>query len=256
MKLGQVACQLYTVRDHLQKPADIAATLRRVREIGYTAVQLSGLGPVKNEDLAQMLKDAGLTCCASHEPGEQLLGEPQRVIEKLRLLNCRIAAYPWPGTNPPFGSEKDVREFARQLNATGRVLHDAGIAFCYHNHHMEFRRVGNRTVLEMIYAETDAAFVKVELDTYWVQFGGGDPAAWCRRMKGRLVNLHMKDYAVNDSNQVVFAEVGSGNLDWPGIIAAADAAGCQWFLVEQDTCPGNPFESLKKSYDFVQGHLV
>lgn len=256
MKLSQLACQLYTVRDHLQKPADIAASLLRVRELGYTAVQLSGLGPVDDDELARMLKDAGLTCCASHEPGEALLDHPQHVVERLQKLGCLIAAYPWPGMNPPFASVGEVCDFARRLNATGRALHEAGITFCYHNHHMEFRRVDGRTVLETIYAETDPQFVKAELDTYWVQFGGGDPAAWCRKMRGRLVNLHMKDYAINDQNQVVFAEVGSGNLDWPGIIAAADTAGCKWFLVEQDTCPGNPFDSLKKSYDFVQKNLA
>jgi sugar phosphate isomerase/epimerase len=36
-------------------------------------------------------------------------------------------------------------------------------------------------------------------------------------------------------------------LDWPGIFAAAEAVGTQWYLVEQDTCPGDPFESLRTS---------
>ena len=256
MNLHQVAAQLYTVRDHLKTPREIAASLRKVRTIGYEAVEISGMGAIDDGELARMLKNEGLACCATHEDGETLLANPERVIGKLQSFGCRITTYPWPGTNPPFGTLHEVREFARKLNAAGEAFHKAGITFCYHNHHMEFRRVAGKTVLEILYAETDARFVQAELDTYWVQFGGGDPAAWCRKMRGRLVNLHMKDYAINDQNQVVFAEVGSGNLDWPGIIAAADTAGCKWFLVEQDTCPGNPFDSLKKSYDFVQGHLV
>ena len=148
-----------------------------------------------------------------------------------------------------------MREFARKLNAAGEAFHKAGITFCYHNHHMEFRRVAGKTVLEILYAETEARFVQAELDTYWVQFGGGDPADWCKRMKDRLVVLHMKDYAISTKNEVVFAEVGSGNLNWPAIIAAAEESGCRWFVPEQDVCPRDPFESLKQSFQFIRANL-
>jgi len=255
MKPGQIAAQLYTVRDHLKTPADIAVSLKKVRAIGYTAVQLSGLGTIDDNELASILKEEGLTCCATHESGEALFSKPQTVIERLRKLDCRITTYPWPGTNPPFDTLSNIKMFARQLNATGNVLHDAGITFCYHNHHMEFRRVGGKTVLEILFAETDPKFVQAELDTYWVQFGGGDPVDWCRRMKGRLAVLHMKDYAISAKNEAVFAEVGNGNLNWPAIVSAAKAAGCRWFVPEQDICPGDPFASLKTSYEFIRQHL-
>ena len=255
MNLHQVAAQLYTVRDSLKTPKDIAASLRKIRGIGYEAVELSGIGPIADLELARILKGEGLTCCASHEPDELLFAHPNRVIEKLRMLDCRIAVYPWPGMNPSFASIHDVREFAKKLNVAGREFHSAGITFCYHNHHMEFRRLAGKTVLEILYAETDARFMQAELDTYWVQFGGGDPTDWCRRMKDRLVVLHMKDYAINTKNEVGFAEVGSGNLDWATIVPTAEAAGCRWFVPEQDVCPGNPFESLKQSFQYIRTNL-
>ncbi len=254
MKLEQVACQLYTVREHLRKPRDIAASLAKVRAIGYGAVQLSGLGEIKAPELARMLKDEGLVCAATHEPGDEILDRPQAVAERLRLLNCRVVAYPWPG-GVSFDTLPQVRAFAARLDAAGAILREAGIALCYHNHHLEFRRIGGGPVLEILFAETNPLHVAAELDTYWVQFGGGDPVDWCRRMKGRLVNLHMKDYAISAKNEVVFAEVGSGNLNWPAIVRAADESGCRWFSVEQDTCPGDPFESLRKSYEFVKQYL-
>lgn len=254
MKLDQVACQLYTVRDHLKTPRAIAASLEKVKAIGYGAVQLSGLGPVDVKELAKMLKDTGLSCAATHEPGDDILDRPAAVAERLRLLNCRVVAYPWPG-GVSFDTVESVRRFAARLDAAGAVLRQAGIALCYHNHHLEFRRIAGGMVLEILFAETDPKHLGAELDTYWVQFGGGDPVDWCRRMKGRLVNLHMKDYAISAKNEVVFAEVGSGNLNWPAIVRAADESGCRWFFVEQDICPGDPFESLKKSYDFVKQYL-
>jgi sugar phosphate isomerase/epimerase len=66
----------------------------------------------------------------------------------------------------------------------------------------------------------------------------------------------MKDYVVTVENQPQWTEVGSGNLDWKRIIAAAEASGCEWYVVEQDTCPGDPFDSLRKSYGFIRDHLV
>jgi sugar phosphate isomerase/epimerase len=64
----------------------------------------------------------------------------------------------------------------------------------------------------------------------------------------RLPVLRCKDYGFGTNNQPYFAEIGYGNLDFPAIVAAADAAGCEWFVVEQDTCPRDPFVSLEKSY--------
>ena len=52
-----------------------------------------------------------------------------------------------------------------------------------------------------------------ELDTYWIQHGGGDPAAWIRKLKGRADIIHLKDMAMDGRTQL-FAEVGEGNLNW------------------------------------------
>ena len=88
MKLNQVAAQLYTCRDLLKTPAEIAKTLRRVREAGYTAVQISGMGPIAEEELNAILDGEGLTCCATHENGAVILNETQKVIERLQKLRC------------------------------------------------------------------------------------------------------------------------------------------------------------------------
>ena len=80
--------------------------------------------------------------------------------------------------------------------------------------------------------------------------------AWCESLKGRLPLLHMKDYQFKADNSPIYCEVGSGNLNFKKIIAAAEASGCEWFIVEQDTCPGDPFDSVKKSFDYIKAHLV
>ena len=44
------------------------------------------------------------------------------------------------------------------------------------------------------------------------------------------------------------AEIGEGNMNWPGIVAACESAGSQWYVVEQDTCAGDPFDSIAISF--------
>jgi sugar phosphate isomerase/epimerase len=254
MKLNQVALQLYTLRDFLKTPADIATSLRRVNEIGYQAVQLSGLGPIPEADVVEICHDNNLTVCATHEKSDLILNEPSEVVERLNKFGCRLTAYPYPA-GVKFDTLDAVKDFCRRLNAAGKVLHEAGQVLCYHNHHIEFQRVAGKPVLEIIFAETDPRYLHGEPDTYWVQHGGGDPVDWCHRLKGRLPIIHLKDYTVLPDNKVTFTEIGNGNLNWKKIIAAAEAAGCRWFCVEQDTCPGDPFASVKQSLDFIRDNL-
>jgi len=254
VNIDQVALQLYTLRDSLKTPSDIAAALRRVREIGYRAVQVSGLGPIEPGELREMLDGEGLTLCATHESADEILDAPERVVERLRALGCDLTAYPYP-RGVDFGSEGSVQELIQKLDHAGKVLAQAGMTLCYHNHQHEFRRLGDRLILERIYGETDPRHLQGEIDTYWVQYGGGDPVAWCEKLSGRLPILHLKDYQVGVDNQPTFAEIGRGNLDFKAIVAAAEASGCRWFAVEQDTCEGDPFDSVRESFEYIRAHL-
>jgi len=155
-----------------------------------------------------------------------------------------------------FGEEASVKALIARLNAAGKVLHENGIVLTYHNHGIEFYRLDGKILLERIYEETDPNYLQGELDTYWVQFGGGDPTDWVQKLKGRSPLLHLKDYKMTADNKVTFSEVGYGTLKFKEIIAAADEAGCEWYMVEQDTTPGDPFDSLKMSFDYIAANLV
>ncbi len=256
MKVQQVAAQLYTVRDYLKTPTDIAASMKKVREAGYTAVQVSGLGPIHEAELLDILDGEGLVCCSTHESSDTILNEPEKIVERLAKLGCTYTAYPYP-SGVDFSSLDAVKELARRLNHAGKVLHDAGRVLTYHNHNIEFCHVGGKAALEVIYDETDPRYVQSEIDTYWVQAGGACPVEWCTRMKGRAPLLHLKDFGVNEKNQGVMSEIGRGNINWKKVIAAAEEGGCEWFIVEQDRdwINNDPFESLKVSLEYIQNRL-
>ncbi len=255
MKINQIAAQLYTVRDLCQTAAGLAATAAKLRRIGYEAVQLSGHGPIPLEEIRKIMAGEGLTICATHEPSEVILDDPERAIANLREVGCTLTAYPYP-RGVDFTDAGSVTQLVRKLDAAGAKFRAAGLTLGYHNHEIEFLKFQGTTVLGYLYAHTDPANLAAELDTYWVHFGGGDCVDWCRRLRGRLPFIHLKDYMMTRERKPTFCEIGAGTLPFDRIIAEAEASGCRWFIVEQDTCPGDPVESLASSFRHLQTHLV
>ncbi len=217
-------------------------------------MQVSGVGPIPPAEIKRICADHALTICATHEGGATIVDEPQKVIDRLGALGCDATAYPYPHVS--IASEADARALARRLDGAGARLRAAGITLCYHNHAQELHRVGTRTALEWIYADSDAKNLQGEPDTYWVQAGGGDPAAWCERLTGRLPLIHLKDFGVDQGGKPEMREIGAGNLNWDRILPAAERAGCRWFIVEQDTCQGDPFDALATSWRFLAPRCV
>jgi sugar phosphate isomerase/epimerase len=252
-KISNVAIQLYTLRDFCKTVSDLEKTAEKVRKIGYGAVQASGIG-VTPAEAKKVFDGAGLTVCATHESSDLILKNPEEVCERLHQIGTKHTAYPYPG-GVDFADETSVHNLARQLDAAGAVMAKHGCILSYHNHSLEFIRFGNSTVLDYIYEATNPANLKAELDTYWVQHGGGDSAAWLEKLSGRAPLLHLKDYTVGIDHTPIYTEVGRGNLDWKRILTAAEKAGTEWLVVEQDTCPGDPFDSIKISYDYLAGLL-
>ncbi|MEA2012616.1 MAG: sugar phosphate isomerase/epimerase [Verrucomicrobiota bacterium] len=257
MKKQQVAAQLYTIRDYLQTPVEIAKSMKKIRDMGYKAVQVSGMGPIENAELVKILDGEDLVCCATHEPGDMIINEPEKVVDKLKALNTKYTAFPHPGSFS-IKTEDDVKKLAAQLNNSGQILYENGLVLTYHNHDCEFAKVNGKLILDILYNETDPRYLQGEPDTFWVQSGGQDSAMWCEKLAGRLPLLHMKDYGVIPGGGRKFEEIGRGNLDWKGIIDAAEKASCEWFIVEQDGdwFDNDPFKSLEISLQYIEENLI
>ena len=51
MKLNEIAITLYTVRNFCQTEKDLQNTLRKIKKIGYNAIQVSSIGPIDPKDV-------------------------------------------------------------------------------------------------------------------------------------------------------------------------------------------------------------
>jgi sugar phosphate isomerase/epimerase len=244
MSTSTIGINLYSLRQFTQTPADAAQTLHKVKQMGYDYVQISGFGPIDPKDLRKMLDSEGLGVCATHVSYTDLRDKMDEVIEKHKIWGCKNVGL---GALPLELRNRDgFTRFAKEGTAFAATLAKAGLTFSYHNHSFEFERFDGRTGMEIIFEESDPKLLFAEIDTYWVQNGGGDPIAWIKRLKGREPLVHLKDMAVVDG-KVVFGEVGEGNLNWPGILAACKEAGVEWYIVEQDSSLRDSFESVAMS---------
>ncbi len=234
----------------------LAASLKKIRAIGYTAVQVSGIGPIPHADVKTMLDDAGLVCCITHIPYERLwhdLPERHRTAPALEARRHR----PVHAQSYRADGEAGFRRFAQEANRVGETLSRVGLTFSYHNHSFEFVRFGQQTGLDLLLRGVDPRYLKAELDTYWVQHGGGDPSAWIRKMTGRMPVVHLKDMVMVEGGQDKRGPASCRR--WPRsaratstgtpIQAAVEEAGVEWYAIEQDVCRRDPFDSLRISYD-------
>ena len=247
MKKPVLGAQLYTVRQFTQTLPGVAETLKKVAAIGYTAIQISGFGPLDPHEVARLVEDHGLTVASTHTSWNRFLNDLDAVIAEHQLWKC---AHPAIGGLPAeYYSLDGLQRFLDELAPVAERLAREGMDFSYHNHNHELRCYGGQTWLEMLYEQAPPAMLKAEIDTYWIQAGGGDPAAWVCRCAGREPLLHLKDMAVGPEGEQRMAEIGEGNLNWPAILQAAQEGGVQWYLIEQDDCYArDPFESLAISY--------
>ena len=254
--MTQLAVQLYTLRDHTKTPADIASTFEKLSGQGWRAVQDSAMGEISTEELKKIADDNGITIAATHIPLDRLERDPQAVIDRHAALGTKFSAVGGYFPSQEEHTEGHWNAFLDRFNAATQKLADADLRFGYHNHSHEWiplgDPLGSKRPIDLVF-ERLAPEAWIELDTYWIAHAGASPVAWIQKAAGRLPCIHLKDMLMGLPHPTQkMAEVGVGNLDWPSILPACKEAGVQWYIVEEDTCWRDPFDSLKTSLENLQ----
>jgi sugar phosphate isomerase/epimerase len=248
--------QIYTVRNIVTN--DPLTVLKAIEQIGYReiectsgnleqvwpALQQTKLRPISlHTDQSLFTADGGLFALASLDMIKQ------RGFKFVVVPSLQIAE----------GGADGVSRTAERLNRLGEQAKSSGLTLCYHNHAHDFRPVNGVPALQMLLDQTDPKFVQLEMDIFWVTRAGHNPVTALQAHKGRVPLLHLKDQAAGTpvafNEQVppsAFMEVGSGSINIPDVLTAADAAGVHHYFVEQDQTAGDPIISLRKSFEYLK----
>ena len=246
-----IGAQLYTVRDHTKTLDDFAETLKKVADIGYTTVQVSGTCEFEADWLRDKLRENGLSCVLTHTKPTEITGNTEKVCRDHDIFACKNIGV---GAMPGGRVDDEVYEkFVSEFKPAAERIRDMGHKLFYHNHAFEFTRSRDgRLFLDKLLAEFSADLLGITLDTYWVHFAGADVCETIAKLTGRLECIHLKDMTATMKNGNRMAPVGHGNMNFEKIIAAAGENGAQYLLVEQDDCyEEDPFACLKKSYNYL-----
>lgn len=251
----KLAFNSYTVRDKLTTSENIERTFTQLRDIGYEAIEL---------DLDRLLLhiDAGaakdlfdrvdLRPFSAHVSFDRLESGFDLALTGAKTLGLDYIVVP---TLPRDRFCKDTEGFsagARMLASFGEKLNKSGMKFAYHNHAVEFQKFRGKTAMDIVFNEPIWKDFLAEIDVYWVQYGGGDPAEWIRKYRGRVPLVHIKDMGIIDDKPTT-VEVGEGNLNFPEILEACRDSAVKWYIVEQDDSIRDPVESLRMSKNYLNG---
>lgn len=224
------------MREHTSR--DFSGTLEGLAQMGYRAVEFAGYGDMTARQMRQTLDRLGMRAMGAHVPYASLESDRESALEQASTLGCEYVVV--PSVPQATRSTADgVKRLGETFDGWGEAARARGMRFGYHNHAFEFEPMDGGTMYDLLVASTDPALVAMELDVYWAAYAGRDPLELLRQLGRRARLLHVKDMVEQDGKRID-TPFGEGIMPWQEIVNAADGAGAEWYIVEQD----NPNDSL------------
>jgi sugar phosphate isomerase/epimerase len=231
--------QLYSLRHQLAK--DVPGTLARVKAIGFDDVETAGTYGMSVADFAAALKKAGLAARSGHFDYQRFRDDAAGVVRDAQTLGASFVACAWIPHEGDFSRESALRA-AEVFNGAARAAKAGGLRFAYHLHGYEFRPSPEGTLFDTLAAQTAKDGVNFEVDVLWALAGGVDPVKLIEKLAGRVPLTHLKDMrkgtkytppvaSLPDDTNVV---VGTGVIDFPAILKAAEKAGVEIHFLEDE----------------------
>lgn len=257
LRASNLGVQLYTVRNVIGK--DPAATLQAIQKIGYTEIEAIY---ASLDEIWPALKQTSLQPVSVHIDEAMFVkggSDLDSALANAKERGFQYAVVPYIPVDQRGGADM-FKRLADTLNKSGEKAKANGLHLCYHNHAFEFKPLDGKTGLEMLMSETQKDLVSLELDIFWASVAGHNPVDVLKTYSGRVRLLHLKDksraFTQTQFNENVpkdtFKEDGSGSVDIPAALAAANTAGVEHYFVEQDQTPGDPIASLQKSFNYLK----
>ncbi|MFJ2645359.1 sugar phosphate isomerase/epimerase family protein [Streptomyces sp. NPDC087420] len=243
-----IGVMMYTVLD--QARSDLEGTLARLAGLGYLGIETYGLvehfGPARVRDA---IAAAGLTLTGAHTPFPAGPGA-EALLDTNEELGADVLV--WSMEREEFDSPDAVRRGVERVNEAAERAAGRGMRIAYHNHFAEFsQEFAGRPAYDLLLELLDDR-VLVELDAYWAQMGGADPADVLAGLGDRVRFVHVKDGPAVSYEHDVMVPIGEGGIDWARTLNTP--SGLRWHIVELERLHIDTFEALRRSYDHLVGH--
>ena len=235
-----IALQLYSIRHDCEK--DLPGTLKAVAKMGYEGVDFAGYYGYDAPTIRAMLDDLGLKAAGCHTGIPTLLGdELQKTVAFNHILGNKYLIV--PGLPESYRDSRDAwLRTAEVFNEIAAKLESEGMFTGYHNHHIEFTPLDGELPWDTFFGNTVPEVV-MQIDLGNALHGGGDPVAILKRYPGRARTVHLKAYAATNDK----ALIGEDDVDWAEVFRVCEVDPVtEWYIVEQESYPYSPLESVDR----------
>lgn len=214
--------------------SNIEGAFESLQDDGYVVMEISNYnastGTVAGEyspvDYAALAEEYGMDIISSHTRAQFDVNDVEgsltawgKIFDDHKAMGCKYVIFPmnmWPGTL------EEVKEGCDLMNKIGEEANKRGLKFGYHNHNMEFGKIGDtdQVLEDFLITNTDPDKVFFQMDVYWVTVGGADPVTYLKKYPDRFKVLHIKDdYVIGESGKIDFEAIfnqfyTNGQEDW------------------------------------------
>ena len=249
----QLGLQLYSLRSQFIK--NIPRTFKRVRDWGFKYVEGSTISGVSLEAQKKLLDKNGLELISLAVSYEELLYNPNKVIETAKYFESKYVIVGWIPHDYNVIEFDKIKIATDFFNKSGKLLEKEGLRLAYHTHGYEFQPYKNGTLFD--YMVQMAKYFTFEIDVFWIKMGGEDPLLLLQKYSDKISLLHLKDRKIgtksNNSGQVdgdTNVVLGSGDMGVKEIVAEAIKLRIEYLFVEDES--QNVLTQIPKSLMYLQ----
>jgi sugar phosphate isomerase/epimerase len=246
--------EAYTFRRSLSSSP--SKTLDTIKMMGFTEIE--GMpGRISPQEYKRLCAERGISIPAIGADYQELVQHPDSVVHRAKVLGSHYVMCAWIPHHDGVFTFEDAKKAVADFNKAGKILLENGITFCYHAHGYEFQPYQKVTLLDYIINNTNPGWVSFEMDIFWIQFGGGNPAQLLKKYGNRWKLMHLKDMRkgtikdltgnTSEENNVT---LGSGELDIPSILKQAKKIGIRHYFIEDES--SNIIMQLPQSISYLQ----
>jgi sugar phosphate isomerase/epimerase len=247
--------QTYTFRRSIGR--DPAKVLDTIKLMGFTEIEGGG-GRMHPADFKKLCDERGISIPSTGAGYDDLVNKIDSVIWRAKILGAKYVMCAWiPHQNDVLTFE-NAKKAAEDFNRAGKILKENGLTFCYHAHGYEFQPYEDGTLLDYLFKNTNPEYVSFQMDIFWIQFGGGDPAALLKKYGNRWKLMHLKDMRKGikkDLTGLTSPEhdvaLGTGELDIPAILREAKKVGIKHYFIEDES--SNITTQIPQSIIYLKG---
>jgi sugar phosphate isomerase/epimerase len=242
-----VAVQLYPLREEFKQ--DFAATLAKVKKMGFDGVELWTDWPYKPSEIKKMFSDSGLEVAGYHIAYKLFAPAvlEQTILDQKELGNRYLICPSIPESARQTAQAWIDR--AKEFSDIAARLATEGLFTGYHCHGSDFGPLEGKVPWDIFFDHASPDVI-MQLDVGNARYGGADPIPYFTKYPGRCRTVHLKDFSEKSKVDVI---LGQGEMPWRRVLELCETVGnTEWYIIEQESKAHPALECARLSLEFIR----